>query len=86
MAQIFKALEQRVDPTRAQITQAEEYKKMLRKLLREVEIVTITAPSEGDAFRLFETLNDRGLALSAADLIKNKLFQQAAPQQRELGL
>lgn len=57
---------------------------MLRKLLREVEIVKITAPSEGDAFRLFETLNDRGLALSAADLIKNKLFQQAAPQQREL--
>ena len=47
---------------------------MLNRLLENVEIVRIVAPSEQDAFRLFETLNDRGLALSAADLIKNKLF------------
>ena len=36
--------------------------------------VRITAPSEREAFRLFETLNDRGLDLSSADLVKNKLF------------
>jgi hypothetical protein len=84
LAVIFKALEQRVDPTIPLSAKAEAYRIMLRKLLRQVEIVKITAPSEGDAFRLFETLNDRGLALSAADLIKNKLFQQAASQPREL--
>jgi hypothetical protein len=53
------------------------FESMLERLLYEVEIVRITAPSERDAFRLFETLNDRGLALSAADLIKNKLFAQS---------
>src|ERR1041384_8133754 len=52
------------------------YEAMLERLLYDVELVRITAPSERDAFRLFETLNDRGLALSAADLIKNKLFSQ----------
>ena len=52
--------------------------KMLDILLYGVEFVTITSPSESDAFKLFETLNDRGLALNAADLIKNKLFAQCA--------
>ncbi len=50
------------------------YDMMLQRLLYDVELVRITAPSEREAFRLFETLNDRGLSLSAADLIKNKLF------------
>jgi Protein of unknown function DUF262/Protein of unknown function (DUF1524) len=52
------------------------YDSMLARLLYHVELVRITAPTERDAFRLFETLNDRGLALSAADLIKNKLFSR----------
>src|ERR1022692_4069710 len=52
------------------------FEAMFSRLLYDVELVRITAPSERDAFRLFETLNDRGLALSAADLIKNKLFSR----------
>lgn len=50
---------------------------MAQRLLYSVEIVRIQAPDEGMAYRLFETLNDRGLPLNAADLIKNKLFAQA---------
>jgi Protein of unknown function DUF262/Protein of unknown function (DUF1524) len=50
---------------------------MMEFVRKRVELVRIVVPSERDAFRLFEALNDRGLALSAADLIKNKLFQQA---------
>jgi hypothetical protein len=38
------------------------YEEMLSRLIYGVEFVKITAPSERDAFRLFETLNDRGLA------------------------
>jgi uncharacterized protein with ParB-like and HNH nuclease domain len=49
---------------------------MFERLLYDVELVCITASSEGDAFRLFETLNDRGLSLSSADLIKNKIFSK----------
>jgi hypothetical protein len=52
------------------------YSGMLRTLLYQVEFVSIVSPSESDAFKLFETLNDRGLALNAADLVKNKLFAQ----------
>jgi hypothetical protein len=54
----------------------ETFRGMLEKLLYGVEFVIITSPSESDAFKLFEALNDRGLALNAADLIKNKLFAQ----------
>lgn len=44
-------------------------------VLDRFEIVTMIVEEEADAFLIFETLNDRGLALSAVDLIKNKLFQ-----------
>jgi len=49
---------------------------LLNFLLKSVELVRIIVPSERDAFRLFEALNDRGLSLSAADLVKNRLFGQ----------
>lgn len=54
----------------------EAYELMASRVMYNVEFVRIVAPTEGEAFRLFETLNDRGLALNAADLIKNKLFSQ----------
>ena len=47
-------------------------------VLDRFEIVTMIVEEEADAFLIFETLNDRGLALSAVDLIKNKLFQTFA--------
>jgi len=55
------------------------------RLLQCLSFVVIEAHNESAAFRLFETLNDRGLDLSAADLIKNNLFTIARNnQQREL--
>lgn len=58
---------------------AYEYLKALHIcVLDRVEIVTMLVEEEADAFLIFETLNDRGLALSAVDLIKNKLFQTFA--------
>ena len=38
------------------------------------KLVTIEVTDLEDAFLLFETLNDRGLDLSAADLLKNDLL------------
>lgn len=47
----------------------------LIKFIRDsVVVVRLTVPSEANAFRVFETLNDRGLDLSAVDLIKNYMF------------
>lgn len=47
-------------------------------LLDRFEIVEIEVESDVDAFLIFETLNDRGLELSAVDLIKNKLFKNCS--------
>lgn len=55
------------------------------RILNSVSLVAIEAHNESAAFRLFETLNARGLDLSAADLIKNNLFALARnSQQRKL--
>lgn len=42
-----------------------------------VQVIRISVKDDYDAYLLFETLNDRGLALSVADLLKNYLFSQA---------
>ena len=47
-------------------------------MLEKVELVVIEVRSLADAFLLFETLNDRGLQLSAADLLKSHLLGEIA--------
>lgn len=42
-----------------------------------VKIIVVKVPDKSNAFTVFETLNDRGLALSQADLIKNHLFNKS---------
>jgi len=40
-------------------------------------VITVTVPSEADAFVIFETLNDRGARLTVGDLLKNFLFMRS---------
>lgn len=40
-------------------------------------VVLLKVPDDSDAYRMFETLNDRGLRTSQADLIKNYIFGRA---------
>lgn len=49
-----------------------------QKLLNNISIVHINAFDHFNAFKLFETLNDRGLELSAADLIKNFVLMKVS--------
>jgi uncharacterized protein with ParB-like and HNH nuclease domain len=49
-----------------------------QKLVDNISIVHINAFNHFNAFRLFETLNDRGLELSAADLIKNFVLMKVS--------
>jgi uncharacterized protein with ParB-like and HNH nuclease domain len=44
---------------------------------KQLRIVVVKVPDDVNAFTIFETLNDRGLALSQTDLIKNYLFNKA---------
>lgn len=41
-----------------------------------VRVVSLTVPTDGAAYSIFETLNDRGLTLAPLDLIKNLVFSR----------
>lgn len=43
-------------------------------------VIWVSVPDESSAYTIFETMNDRGLALSATDLIKNYLFGRAGEE------
>jgi hypothetical protein len=47
-------------------------------------IVLLKVPNDADAYRMFETLNDRGLRTSQVDLIKNHLFSKAGDRFNEV--
>lgn len=51
----------------------EDLKNITQKI-NAITMVHIQVSSNSDAFRLFDTLNNRGLALSAIDIIKNKML------------
>ncbi len=48
--------------------------RLVKYLKDNVKAIAVIVPDEANAFTIFETLNDRGLALSIADLLKNYLF------------
>lgn len=46
--------------------------------------VLLRVPNDADAYRMFETLNDRGLRTSQSDLVKNYLFGRAGARIQEV--
>ena len=46
-------------------------------------VIAIIAPDSTDAFKMFETLNDRGLRASQTDILKNFLFSEAGDRSQE---
>jgi hypothetical protein len=50
---------------------------LLKYLSDRVQVVRFVLGSDDEAYTIFETLNDRGLALSPLDLVKNYLFAHA---------
>lgn len=79
---------ERIAELAASTSTTEEAKKFLNAFLifirDSVIAVRLTVPNEGNAFRVFETLNDRGLDLSAIDLLKNYLFGLAHDVSKQL--
>lgn len=47
------------------------------------EVIVLRIPTEANAYRMFETLNDRGLKTTQADLVKNYLFGRAGERTSE---
>ncbi len=46
-------------------------------------VILLKVPSDVNAYKMFETLNDRGLRTSQSDLVKNYLFGEAGSRQGE---
>lgn len=55
-------------------------KKFIKERVFNLSFVDILLDDESDVYQFFETLNDRGMALSIADLVKNKVCAQAVSQ------
>src|SRR5690606_3346971 len=58
---------------------SEKHKNLLsgirNQVLNYLKVIYITVTDEEDAYTIFETLNARGMSLSAVDLIKNLIFK-----------
>lgn len=65
-------------------TEPEKHKTVLSSLrdqvLNYLKVIYITVTDEEDAYTIFETLNARGMSLSAVDLIKNIIFKDLKTQ------
>lgn len=53
-------------------------------LEKKTKVIWVEVPDHANAFVVFETLNDRGVGLSAADLLKNYLFSLAGDRLPEI--
>ena len=51
-------------------------------LIENVHLIEITAYSDGDAYTIFETMNDRGLSLTPADMLKGYLLANITDTER----
>ena len=51
-------------------------------LIENVRLIEITAYSDGDAYTIFETMNDRGLSLTPTDMLKGYLLANITDTER----
>ncbi|MGN5222780.1 DUF262 domain-containing protein [Aeromonas veronii] len=61
----------------------EDLKKIAKYILHNVFIVFVQTDEFASSFRLFNVLNNRGLPLSNADLLKNTLFESASTMKKD---
>ena len=64
--------------------QAESLFGLAKYLRDQVKIVVMNVASTANAYRIFETLNDRGLDLTVLDLVKNHLFGRSSERLSEV--
>lgn len=62
---------------------AEYLLRWVRFLEKAANVAVVTVLDEAAAFRMFETLNDRGLRASQADILKNYFFSRAGDRLHE---
>ncbi|MDH4241832.1 MAG: DUF262 domain-containing HNH endonuclease family protein, partial [Phycisphaerae bacterium] len=65
------------DPTKSLV-------QWINYLKEKAKVIAVRVPDESNAFTIFETLNDRGLALAVSDLLKNYLFYKSEDRVSEV--
>lgn len=71
MKQCFEFFEQRL---RGKYNEGKDYALFIQTVVNKLYFTQIVVNDEMNAFRVFETLNARGVQLSSSDLLKNYLF------------
>ena len=77
--QFIKEILATVPPT----AHAETLLRWVNFIEKSAGVAVVTVPDEASAFRIFETLNDRGLRASQADILKNYFFSRADDRLKE---
>ncbi|GAB3638218.1 DUF262 domain-containing protein [Hymenobacter arcticus] len=62
---------------------SERAEEMLRLILERLSLVSITLNDDDDPYLVFESLNAKGMQLTAADLIRNYLFMKIHPDKQD---
>jgi len=57
---------------------------LVNYIMDSVKVIWVSVADDANAFTIFETLNDRGLALALSDLLKNYLFGTASDRISEV--
>ena len=61
----------------------ERAEEMLRLILERLSLVSITLNDDDDPYLVFESLNAKGMQLTAADLIRNYMFMKIHPDKQD---
>jgi hypothetical protein len=61
---------------------ADEFNRLIETLLYNIVLLPIECGSEDDALTIFETINNRGMSLSDADIFKAKLYHNVSKEQQ----
>ena len=80
LAEAFSKAERQVEKIVAGLDpkdHADALNRWVRFLEYQATVILLRVPNSSNAYRMFETLNDRGIKVSQSDLVKNYLFGEA---------
>jgi hypothetical protein len=77
LAENYRFFIGKIDKWRSEHT-AEQFDYLIKTLLYKIVLLPIECGSEDDALTIFETINNRGMSLSDADIFKAKLYHNAS--------
>jgi hypothetical protein len=81
LAENYRFFGRKIDEWRNEHS-ANEFNTLIETLLYKVVLLPIECGSEDDALTIFETINNRGMSLSDADIFKAKLYHNVSEPER----